>query len=103
MYCPYFGGLFFAAKLMQQNAGDALSRSSPRDVIACVSIDGVHILSGWNLVVDETYKFEEITKWTVAHDPDLFAFAVHDETIYFLVCDYPRYVEDTDVCVFYNQ
>ena len=94
LYCKCYGGLFFAAKEMHQDTGNAIARTLPRDVISSIADDGIHIMSGWNLTNHVFFKYEDITKWTTATDPDLFAFSVNDDMIYFLISDYPRYIED---------
>jgi hypothetical protein len=94
LYCKCYGGLFFAAKEMHQDTGNAVARTPPRDVISSIADDGIHIMSGWNLTNHVFFKYEDITKWTTATDPDLFAFSINDDMIYFLISDYPRYIED---------
>ena len=57
-------------------------RSDPEPAIIAISFDGIFLLSGWNLSVQNFHSFEVVTKWTVASNPDLFAFSVHDQLLF---------------------
>jgi len=89
---PYYGSSFFPVKVMIQDIGQESARSSPEEKICAVSNDGIHLLSGWNLTVDEYFAYSNIHRWTTATDPDLFAF-VDDDNIHFLIYDYPKAIE----------
>ncbi len=91
---PYFGASFFACKAMVQETEAEEDRSDPVPAIVAISFDGIFLLSGWNLSQQDYFSFETITKWTVASNPDLFAFSIHDKYIYFLLCERPNAVED---------
>ena len=91
---PYFGASFFACKAMVQETEAEEDRSDPVPAIMAISFDGIFLLSGWNLSQQDYFSYETITKWTVASNPDLFAFSIHDKYIYFLLCERPNAVED---------
>ena len=89
---PYYGSSFFPVKVMVQDVNQNGSRSRPTEQICAVGNDGIHLLSGWNLTVDEYFPYSNIHRWTTATDPDLFAF-VDEESIHFLVYEYPKAIE----------
>ena len=89
---PYYGSSFFPVKVMVQDVHQNGSRSRPKEQICAVGNDGIHLLSGWNLTVDEYFPYSNIHRWTTATDPDLFAF-VDEESIHFLVYEYPKAIE----------
>ena len=89
---PYYGSSFFPVKVMVQDVHQNGSRSRPTEQICAVGNDGIHLLSGWNLTVDEYFPYSNIHRWTTATDPDLFAF-VDEESIHFLVYEYPKAIE----------
>ena len=90
----YYGATFFAVRLMVQATDSEDERSEPQPAIVAISFDGIFILSGWNLAAQDFHSYEVVTKWTVAENPDLFAFSVHDKMIYFLLCEDPNAIED---------
>lgn len=91
---PYFGASFFATRvMMQETDADDDERTQPQPAIIAVSFNGIFLLSGWNLTEQEYFNYETITKWTVASNPDLFAFSIHDRMIYFCLCQQPENIE----------
>ena len=93
-HVEYYGASFFAVRVMVQATDSEEDRSAPQPAIVAVSFEGIFLLSGWNLSKQEFHSFEVVTKWTVASSPDLFAFSVHDQMIYFLLCENPSAIED---------
>ena len=93
-HVDYYGSSFFAVRVMVQETDIEEERSDPEPAIIAISFDGIFLLSGWNLSVQNFHSFEVVTKWTVASNPDLFAFSVHDQMIYFLLCEKPSAIED---------
>jgi hypothetical protein len=89
-----YGASFFAVRVMVQATDSEDERSEPEPAIVAISFDGIFLMSGWNLSVQSFHSFEVVTKWTVASNPDLFAFSVHDQMIYFLLCENPTAIED---------
>eukprot|EP00943_MAST-04B_sp_MAST-4B-sp1_P008361 g8361.t1 len=89
---PYYGSSFFPVKVMIQDVEQQSARSTPEEKICAVGNDGIHLLSGWNLSVDEYFAYSNIHRWTTAADPDLFAF-VDDDNIHFLIYEYPKAIQ----------
>jgi|EP00945_MAST-04E_sp_MAST-4E-sp1_P000688 hypothetical protein len=88
----YYGASMFAVKVMTQDSQQQGERSPPKQAMCAVSNDGIYLLSGWNLTFSEYYPFSNILQWTVAPNPNLFAFVVQEE-IKFLVYDYPEAIQ----------
>ena len=88
---PYYGSSFPSQSYGSRCQSKWL-RSRPTEQICAVGNDGIHLLSGWNLTVDEYFPYSNIHRWTTATDPDLFAF-VDEESIHFLVYEYPKAIE----------
>ena len=93
-HVDYYGSSFFAVRVMVQATDEEEERSEPQPAIVAISFNGIYLLSGWNLSIQDFHSFEVVTKWTVASNPDLFAFSVHDTMIYFLMCEKPNAIED---------
>jgi hypothetical protein len=93
-HVDYYGSSFFAARVMRQATDSEDERTEPQAAIVAISFNGIYLLSGWNLSQQSYHSYEVITKWTVATNPDLFAFSVHDQLIYFLMCENPSAIED---------
>ena len=57
---PYYGSSFFAAKVMVQQTDDDDERTEPHPAIA-VSMNGIYVLTGWNLSEQDFFDYETIT------------------------------------------
>lgn len=92
-----YGASFYACNVMiQETDDDEDERTEAFSAIVAVSMNGIYLLSGWNWTEQEYFNYETITKWTVAANPDLFAFSIHDRIIYFCLSSQP---EDIENCV----
>ena len=88
----YYGSSFFPVKSMLQDIEQKGARSKPVEKICAVSNDGIHLLSGWNLTLDEYYPYSSIHRWTKAENPSMFAF-VDDDNIHFMIYEYPEAID----------
>ena len=90
--CPFFGASMFPVNLLTQDEKQVGPRSEPKPVLCAVSNDGIYLLTGWNLSFSEYYAYSNIVQWTVAPNPNLFAFVTAGE-IKFLLYDYPEAIQ----------